>query len=232
VPETRPSPPEAEDFVATVAHDLRSPLCSLQAYLGLLETDCGETLEVVGRTYLERIRENAERMQRLIDDLGTLVSLSGPLQHRKLIESREVFLQYAADLKPQLDERNVDLILPEAPPPVYAVRTHFYRVLSNLVSNALDHMGDAPNAFVRLDLRNVDGGAELVVVDNGRGIDPSVQSRIFDRFFPCCSAEPRCNLGMGLTIVKRIMDAHEGSISVESAPGKGATFRAFFPSPQ
>jgi signal transduction histidine kinase len=91
-------------------------------------------------------------------------------------------------------------------------------------------MGDVPGAHIRLDVQEVDGGVELIVGDNGQGIPPSVQSRIFERFFPSCSSEPRPNLGLGLAIVKRIMEAHAGRITVESTPGNGASFRAFFPS--
>jgi two-component system phosphate regulon sensor histidine kinase PhoR len=227
------SPPqsEAEEFVAAVAHDLRSPLCSLRAYLGLFEGDCASSLDETGRSYLSRIRTNIERMQLLVDELVALGGLNDLADGRQWIETREVFLQYAADLKPTLDERRISLILPQAPPMVYSVRAHFYRVLSNLVCNAVDHMGEVSDARIRLDLRETEGGVELVVGDNGQGIGSGLQSRIFERFFPCCSTEPRPHIGLGLAIVKRIMDAHAGSITVESTPGNGATFRAFFPSP-
>jgi two-component system OmpR family sensor kinase len=232
VSEARQSQSDAEEFLAAVAHDLRSPLCSLRAYLGLLESDCGCGNQQDGRIYLDRIRQSLERMQLLIDELGSLGALSNVADNRSWIKTREVLLQYAADLKPTLDERRISLILPEAPPVVYSVRSHFYRVLSNLVCNAVHHMGDVPEPWIRVDLREADGGVELVVGDNGQGIHPAVQNRIFERFFPSCSTEPRPNLGLGLGIVKRIMEAHSGSITVESTHGNGATFRAFFPGPR
>ncbi len=223
--------PDANEIVGALAHDLRNPLCSVRAYAGLLERDYGALLGEEGRTYVERIRSNLDRMQALIEDLLALGHATEPLEGQRLIESREVFLQLAAELKPRLDERRISLQLPDDLPPVFSVRSQFHRVLSNLVSNAIDHMGEVPGAWIRLDLQRRAGGVDLLVEDNGKGIQPGVQERIFERFFPSCSSEPSMNCGLGLAIVKRVVEAHGGSIGVESSPGRGAAFRALFPGP-
>jgi signal transduction histidine kinase len=197
----------------------------MQGFARLLEHEYGEQLDDVGRSYVERILASVEQMQNLIEDLLTAGPVRAPLPQRRLIESREVCLQLAAEIKPQLDERGIELLLPSVPPPVYSVRTHLYQVLCNLLSNAVRHMGVVAHPSIRVDLRRADGGVELVVEDNGRGIEPAFQGSLFDGSFTC-SCESN---GLGLVIVKRIMEAHGGRISVSSAPGRGATFVAFFP---
>ena len=223
--------PDASEIVGALAHDLRNPLCSVRAYAGLLERDYGPLLGEEGRTYVDRIRSNLDRMHSLIEDLLALGQSTEPLVGQSFVKSREVLLQLAAELKPRLDERGISLELPANPPPIFSVRSQFHRVLSNLVSNAIDHMGEVRGAWIRLDLQRQPTGVELLVQDNGKGIPPGVQERIFERFFPACSSEPSMNCGLGLAIVKRIVEAHGGSIRVESSPGQGAAFRALFPEP-
>jgi signal transduction histidine kinase len=201
----------------------------VRGYIGLLERDFGNVLGKDGRDYVGRIRSNVERITVLIDDLLALGSLDGPLEGVRSIDSREIFLQLAADLKPSLEEQRIDLVLPDHPPSVDSVWTLFYRVVSNLVQNAISHMGEVAAPQILVDLRPVKGGVELVVQDNGQGIQPALQRRIFERFFPHCSHGTRVNSGLGLAIVKRVMETHGGHVAVESTPGRGATFRAFFP---
>ena len=217
---------EQEEVARMVAHDLKSPLCSILGFVRLLERDYGPGFDDVGRGYLDHVLANVEHMQRLIEDLLSAGPLRSPLPQRTLVESREVCLQLAADLKPQLDEHGIELLLPSVPPPVYAVRTHLYQVLFNLVSNAIRHMGPVERPWIRVDVRRTDGGVEVLVEDNGRGIAPGLQGSLFDRSFtPQVS---NGNGGLGLVIVKRIVEAHDGEVTLVPS-SSGARFLATFP---
>ncbi len=209
-----------------VAHDLKSPLCSMRGYVRLLERDHGANLDDAGRGYLERILANVEHMQRLIEDLLSSGPLRSPLPQRTHVESHQVCLQLAADLKPQLDQHGIELLLPSVPPPVYAVRTHLYQVLFNLVSNAIRHMGPVEGPWIRVDVRRADGGVEVLVEDNGRGIAPALQGSLFDRSFTPQASNG--DGGLGLAIVKRIMAAHDGEVALAPS-SSGARFLALFP---
>lgn len=219
----------AHEIVRAVAHDLRSPICALRGFLRLLQREHGARLDERGHAYLDRMAATVDRMDTLIDELLALGVESDSGSRRSHVESREVCLQVAADFKTSLDERGIRLILPPAPPAVYTVRTQLFRVLSNLVSNAVRHMGATRDPWIRVDLTRAEGGVELRVSDNGRGLPPSVRDRIFEEPAWDPMRRPSAPGGLGLAIVKRIAEAHGGWVEAESPPGLGATFRVFFP---
>jgi signal transduction histidine kinase len=123
----------------------------------------------------------------------------------------------------------VTLSLPEEPPLLWCDRTQLYQVLSNLVGNALDHMGPSNRPFIEVEISERDGFQELVVRDHGRGIDPADHERIFEIFQT--RGIPRGGkrgTGIGLAVVRKIAEAHGGTAWVESEPGKGAAFHSTF----
>jgi signal transduction histidine kinase len=222
---------ETDDRIQTVAHDLQSPICSLRGFVRLLQQDFGGGLEERGRSYLDCMLATVDRMQALVHELLTPQEEADLAERRSLVESREVCQQLAADLKPLLDEHRIQLILPPAPPPVCSYRTQLLRILSNLVCNAIQHMGSVDDPRIVVDLRGAPGGVDLVVEDNGNGIPQGIRERIFEPFYGNCSTQTSARSGLGLAIVKRIVEAHGGWITVDSPPGRGATFRVFFPDP-
>jgi two-component system OmpR family sensor kinase len=108
---------------------------------------------------------------------------------------------------------------------VFADPTRFSQVLLNLVTNAIQHMGDVPDPEIRLDVEDEPGGATLIVQDNGRGIPEEAHARIFELFHCARANGARPASGLGLGIVKRIMDAHGGRIEVQSRPAQPLVFR-------
>lgn len=220
---------ESRDLVRAVAHDLRSPLCSLRGFLRLLERDNGMQLDERGRGYVDRISATLDRMETLVEELVSLEPSQTRGCRRRWIETRELCLQLAADLKPVLDEQGTRLIVPEAPPPVYAVRTQLVRVISNLVSNAIRHMGRSPDPWIRIEFLAVERGVELRVSDNGRGIPPSMRERILEPPHHPPALDGSIPSGLGLAIVRQIAEEHGGWVRLDSPPGLGATFRVFFP---
>jgi signal transduction histidine kinase len=218
-----------ERRVRDVAHDLRSPLCAVRGFASLLERDCADGLGALGRSYLERLRAGVDRMQGLIEDLLGASSTRATLEARRWLMPGDVFQALKAELKPQLEERETRLGLPADPAPVFADPTRFYQVLLNLVTNALQHMGSVERPLIEIDVEERDDARVVVVRDNGRGIDPEHHSRIFEAFERGATGGSHRGTGLGLAIVKRAMDAHRGSIEIDSEVGRGATFRATFP---
>jgi PAS domain S-box-containing protein len=220
---------ELEHYVHAVSHDLRSPLVSLLGFSRLLRDDYGGTLEAKGLHFLERIEQAGRTMEALIRDLLEL-SRIGRTGHATRVSPRAVLLQLAAELKPRLDAQNVELRIPEDPPALLCERTRLYQIFSNLIGNALDHMGERARPKICVDVDEREGECLITVADNGRGIDPSQHDRIFEVFQ---SLGPRRDgsrgTGMGLAIVRKIAETQGGHAWVESEPGRGAAFKVTLP---
>jgi signal transduction histidine kinase len=124
----------------------------------------------------------------------------------------------------------VQLEIPEHPPVVYCDRTRLYQVFSNLIGNALDHMGPCEERSIVVEVWDDEDGHQIAVVDRGRGIAPSDHERIFEVFQSLGPrADGRRGSGLGLAIVKKITETHGGRVWVESDRGVGARFRLTFP---
>jgi signal transduction histidine kinase len=220
-----------DECLRDVAHDLRSPLTAVGGFVKLLERDLGARADEVARGYFEQLRGGIDRMHSMLERLIELGCIGSSALNSTVLVPGDGFRQLAAELKPLLEERGITLRLPPDPPPVYADPTRFAQVVLNLVTNAIQHMGDVPEPEIRLEVETERGGSALIVRDNGTGIPEEAHARIFELFGCARMSGARPASGLGLGIVKRIMDAHGGRIEVESRPEQGATFRAFFPNP-
>lgn len=221
---------ELEHYVHAVSHDLRSPLVALLGFSRLLREDYAEALGERGGHYLHRIEEAGRTMEVLIHDLLELSRIGRSAVQKDWVEPREVLLQLHAELKPRLEQSGVNLCIPEAPPLVCCDRTRLYQILSNLVGNALDHMGPCEAPRVEVEVEPVQSGHEIRVRDNGCGIPPEEHGRIFEIFQSLSSRrDDGGGTGIGLAIVKKIAETHGGWIGLESEPGRGATFRVHLP---
>jgi PAS domain S-box-containing protein len=221
---------ELEHYVHAVSHDLRSPLVSLLGFTRLLREDYGSRLDGKGIHFLERIEQAGRTMEALIRDLLELSRIGRTGNTGTPVDPRNVLLQLSAELKPRLDAQGVALSLPASPPPLACERTRLYQLFSNLIGNALDHMGSPPDPRIEVEVRE-DGGHHLVSVrDNGRGIPSEHHERIFEVFQ---SLGPRRDgargTGMGLAIVRKIAETQGGDAWVESAPGRGSCFKVRLP---
>ena len=218
---------ELQHWVNAVSHDLRSPLVAVLGFARLLREDYGEQLDGQGLRFLRRIEEAGRTMESLVHDLLEFARIGRSEPKRVHVDPREVLLQLQAELKPRLEEAEVTLSLPENPPLLWCDRTQLYQVLSNLVGNALDHMGPTSRPVIEVDVSEQDGLQQLVVRDHGRGVEPADQERIFEIFQTRARGGKR-GTGIGLAVVRKIAEAHGGSAWVQSEPGKGAAFHATF----
>jgi PAS domain S-box-containing protein len=221
---------ELEHCVQTLAHDLRSPLVALLGFSRLLRQEFGERLDDTGTHFLDRIEQAGRTMESLIHDVLELVRIGQPGERRSLVDPRAILLQIQAELKPRLDAGRIRLLLPENPPLVYCDRTRLYQVFSNLIGNALDHMGPCEDPWISAAIVEEDTGCRVEVRDPGRGIREEHHQRIFEVFQSLGPrADGRRGTGIGLAIVKKIAETHGGRVWVDSRPGAGATFHVLFP---
>jgi len=207
-----------------VSHDLRSPLVTIQTFQGHLEKDIRSQDAARVEKDLGYIRNAADKMGRLLDDIRRL-SRVGRIINPSEEAPLQAIVKEALDLVAgRISRRGVKVQVTEESVVLYGDRTRLVEIFLNLVDNAAKFMGDQPAPRVEIGVEQA--GEELVlhVRDNGIGIDPELQSLVFGLFHkldPGSEGE-----GIGLALVKRIVEVHGGRIWVESeGPGKGTTFR-------
>jgi signal transduction histidine kinase len=214
---------ELDSFVYTVSHDLRSPLVTIRGMAGLLGQGHAESLDDDGRRYVERIEVNAGRMERLLVDLLALAQVGRDSRPPEAIDLARVVEEIAAELAEPLRARGAELRVGTLPE-VWAIGVQIQIVIRNLLTNALKYMGDQAEPVIEIGAEPRDGTVECFVRDNGIGIDPAYHAKIFDLFHRLKDVEAE-GTGVGLPIVKRIVEAAGGRIWVESEQGRGSTFR-------
>jgi len=223
---------ELDAFVRTASHDLRSPLVSLTGFLALLKDTEGENLSEPGQRFLSRIESNAQRMERLLDDLLKLSRAGRDMAPRQRIDLNSMMELIRSDFGPQVEEKGADLILPGELPQVHGETSAISQIFTNLISNALKYMGDEPEPRVELAWTTEDDHYHFTVSDNGIGIDPAYSEKIFESFETLQDerAGEVDSSGVGLNIVKRIIERHDGKVWVESDGRKGSMFHFTLPS--
>lgn len=216
-----------EEMIAVVSHDLRSPLSSVSAATELLLDVPLE--EAKRRRHLELIRDATDRMNRLIEDLLDVARIdAGGLPVRPRSEPVGAVLEQAfAEIDPPAREAGVVITRewPEDLPPALLDRDRILQVLQNLLQNALRHTPRGGKVALQAGVVSDEGVAiiEIAVADNGSGIAAQSLARLFDRFWRP-EGENQRGAGLGLAIVKGIVEAHGGTVQVESREGEGSRF--------
>ena len=221
---------DLERCVNTLAHDLRSPLVALLGFSRLLRQDYGAGLDDTGLHFVDRIEQAGRTMEMLIHDLLELSRIGQPGERRALVDPCAMLKQLHAELKPRLDAAGVELVLPAHPPLVYCDRTRLYQVFSNLIGNAMEHMGPCAEPRIVVDVVEEADCEHITVLDPGRGIAPEHHERIFEVFQSLAPrSDDRSGTGIGLAIVKKIAQSHGGRVWVDSRLGHGSIFHVTFP---
>lgn len=221
---------ELENFVFTVSHDLKAPIVSIQGFATILLNDFSEHLDTEGLHYLKRIQSNITQMERLIKDLLELARIGRVVNAPEMTDINEVVKSAVADLQYQADEKNVEIHCPDDFPTVMCDQDRILQVFTNLISNAIKYIGDNTSPKIEIGHQETEDHYVFFVKDNGIGIDPAYHQKIFELFHSLKEVKDVEGTGVGLTIVKRIIDNHRGKVWVDSEKGKGATF--FFSIPK
>ena len=215
---------ELEQFTYTVSHDLKSPLITIKGFLGLLEQDLHREDRERAMRDAARIAAAADRMAELLDDLLELSRIGRIANPPSEVPLGDLAREAVRLLAGPLEEQNGRVEIPPNLPSLRGDRTRLLEVLQNLLENALKYRGDEAPHIV-LEAREEADGVRCCVTDNGRGIDPRYLERIFGLFE---KIDPRSEgSGVGLALVKRIVEFHGGSVWAES-PGLGRGSRFCF----
>lgn len=219
---------ELESFSYSVSHDLRAPLRSIDGFARLLGMQYGPQLDDEGRRFLDRIRDGSRKMGTLIDDLlafsraGRRAIQPVPVDVAALVRSAW------EELQRDDPERAIRLELGELPV-CRGDRSLLRQVVLNLLSNAWKFTRGTPGAVVRVSGELHGGACRYSVADNGAGFDMRYAHKMFDVFQRLHGEEEFPGTGIGLAIVRRIVERLEGSVEAEGAVGSGATFRFTLP---
>ena len=218
------------EFVSNASHELRTPLAAIRASAETLQLGALNDPKAAAG-FLDRIDDNVRRMEVMISDMLELSRLeTGQVpMHFAPISLPDVVTEELDRLRPVAERAGVKLrsISPENLPAVTADRTMVSQVVSNLVSNAVHASNEGDE--IRVVTERTAEGIRLAVTDTGRGIEAEYVPHVFERFYKVDSSRSDGGTGIGLAIVKHIVQAHGGDVGVESAPGRGSTFTVTFP---
>ena len=226
------------DFVANASHELRTPLTLILGYLETLLDD-PETAQDddMRQRSLGIMKRHADRMSRLVADMLTLSRVESPDSGYLKQESFDL-VQLADEVTQRLSatanrqDAQLRLAISPQPYPMWGDSFYWSQVLFNLLENALKNNPE-PGLQVELSARvTANGNRQICVTDNGRGIASEAIPFIFNRFYRADTTGKVKGTGLGLAIVKHAVEAHGGSITAESAPGKRTTFIISLPPDQ
>jgi len=216
---------ELDAFNHTVAHDLRAPLAAVSGYLELLIADLQDDLSADHRQMLERARISASRQNQIIDSLLMLSQLRQTDLPLEAVYPRQIVETAADRFRDQIEERGIEVKIAASMPLVVGYGPWLEEVFANLIGNAVKYIGkanEAPTITVQAQTLN-DEVVRFEVIDNGLGISEKDQKSLFVMFSRHHTDEAR-GLGLGLSIVRRVIARLDGQLGVESEEGQGSTF--------
>jgi PAS domain S-box-containing protein len=213
---------ELERFTYTVSHDLKSPLVTIRGFLGFLEQDIAKGNLNRLRDNIQRIENATDKMHRLLLDLLELSRVGRLMNAPESIPFEDIIREALELVEGDIEARNARVQIHPNLPVVFGDRTRLVEMLQNLLDNAVKFMGAQPMPLVEIGVRNQHKPAVLFVRDNGIGIAPEFHERVFGLFNRL--DQNIDGTGVGLTLVKRIVEVHGGRVWIESlGDGTGST---------
>lgn len=218
---------DLEAFSYSVSHDLRAPLRAIDGYAKTLEEDFEAILDADGKTILSTIQYNAKKMSHLIDDLLAFSKMGQRSMVKRDINMNELFHEVVGDLKKNTGAKttiNLNSLHPSKGD--YMLIT---QVAINLVSNGIKYSSKKEQPVIDVSSEAKDNMIHYTVKDNGEGFDMKYADKLFGVFQRLHSDREFEGTGVGLAIVKRIINRHGGTVRAQATPGKGAAFTFTLP---
>ena len=213
---------ELEKFTYTVSHDLRSPIVTISGFLGFLENDIKNgDFEKIPKT-IQRIYAATKKMDRLLNELLELSRIGRLVNPPKEVSFGELVSETLELVDGQLREKQIEVKVEADFPIVNVDHVRIVEVLQNLITNAAKFMGEQENPTINIGMKTINEEKVFFIKDNGMGIAPEFHDRIFGLFNKLDQFSD--GTGIGLALVKRIIEVHGGRIWVESELEKGTTF--------
>ena len=213
---------ELNRFAITVSHDLKTPLITIAGFLGYLEKDARAGNHDRWERNIAQIKSAAQKMSKFVDeilDLSRIGRIVNPPSDHSFGDIVQDALKQAEGL---LNAREIDVRVEPVLPIVHVDRARMVQVLQNLITNSTKFMGDQKSPSIEIGMEERNDEHIFFVRDNGIGIEPENQERVFELFD---KLDPTTDgTGLGLAFVKRIIEVHKGKIWLQSESGKGSTF--------
>jgi signal transduction histidine kinase/PAS domain-containing protein len=223
---------ELESFVYSVSHELKTPILTVQSFASLLKEEYDKIMPPNASNYLNRISVNLSQMQTLIMDLLDLSRIGRNGIEYVDCESNDLIHNALDSLSGLLNEYPTEINLSEDLPQIFAHPNLITQVFTNLISNAIKYSKKKTKPLIKIGCKETRTVFEFFVHDNGIGIPDDLLDRIFDLFHTKNDKDEDMSTGVGLTIVKKIIELHKGTIWVESKLGKGSNFKFAIPKKQ
>ncbi|AQT67171.1 Phytochrome-like protein cph1 [Anaerohalosphaera lusitana] len=242
---------ELENVLYVSSHDLRSPLVNIHGFASELQSSCRQLNETLKQieippqtkkvlapiliedipTSLDFITKNVERMDMLVKGLSQFCRIGRETPTPQHLDMNRLIHDIVDSMKPQIHQANAEVRVQDLPP-CYADKNHVTRIFANLIDNAIKYRD--PKCPLRIEIKQCKSNQRIVytVKDNGLGIAPEHQKRIFQVFHRLEPTGPVTGEGLGLTIVERLVEMNRGKIWVHSKPEKGSKFYVSLPAAQ
>jgi light-regulated signal transduction histidine kinase (bacteriophytochrome) len=215
---------ELKAFSYSISHDLKAPLRAIQGFSTALLEDYGQDLDDLGREYAHRLVSSAQQMEILIQDLLTYSRLSRSEIELTKVNLSSVVNKALQQLQIEIESSQAQITVEEPLASIYGNSTVLTQVVSNLISNAIKFVAPSEIPQIRISTETTEDRVRLWIEDNGIGIKPQHQSRIFQVFERLHGLETYPGTGIGLAIAKKGIERIGGEIGVESQINRGSRF--------
>jgi len=219
---------ELRQFAYAASHDLREPLLKVRAFGQRLKEKYAEVLDDKGQSYIDVMLNATERMQSLMDDLLSYSRVGRLEDPFEAVDLNKILRSILEDLAIPIEQANARVLAQDLPT-VWADRYQMRTVLQNLISNSIKFRHPDRVPLIQFTAQETDEDWVISVSDNGIGFDMAFKDKVFQLFERLHTRFDYPGTGIGLALVKKILDRHQGWIDCEAMPGEGATFHVGLP---
>ena len=220
---------ELDQFCHTVSHDLKSPLLVLKQLVNLLTLETKDLLSPTTKEIITRIENKSDDIILMIERLLEFSRINQIQCSFEKINISDIFYSVMEELSSLEPNRKIDFIVSKSLPTVNGDKTLIKFLIQNILSNALKFSKNNELTIIKVNCSTLENYYEISIQDNGAGFDMAYKNKLFHIFERLHSKDEFDGSGVGLVIVKRIMERHKGKVSIEGEPNKGACVKLYFP---